>query len=71
MYMEDDKIENIHSFIYLGAKSQSDGDSRADVKHRMVIPQEASSSLYHLWNNSHLPLSRLQGSCMPNSISWV
>ena len=55
--MEDEQIEN----IYLGAKSQSDGDLRADVKHRMVIAQETFSSLYHLWNDSHLTLSASKG----------
>ena len=54
--MEDKQIENIHLYIYLDAKSQCDGYSRADVKHRMVIAQEALCSLYHLWNGSHLPL---------------
>lgn len=55
--MEGDQIKNIYSFIYLATKSKCDGDSRADIKHHMVIVLEAFSSLYHLWNGSHIPLS--------------
>ena len=43
------EIENVHNFIYLGAKQQGDGDEVADVKHRMEIAQAAFNGLYHLW----------------------
>ena len=33
------ELENVHSFVYLGAKQQGDGDEEADVKHRMEIAQ--------------------------------
>ena len=37
------QIENVESFVYLGALQQGDGDVKADVK--------------HLWKDRRLPLS--------------
>ena len=39
--MEGRQIENVYDFIYLGCKTQADGDCMADVKHRSVIAQAA------------------------------
>ena len=55
--VNDTEIENVHSFIYLGAKQQGDGDEEVDVKHRMDIAQATFNSLFHLWNDKRLPLS--------------
>ena len=55
--IEGKQIDNVHSFVYLGSKLQSDGDCKADVKHRMDIAQDAFSSLFKLWNDHRLPLS--------------
>ena len=55
--IEGEAIENVHSFVYLGSKTQCDGESKADVKHRMVIAQDAFNSLYKLWEDRRLPLS--------------
>ena len=44
--IENEQIENVHSFVYLGSKLQGDGDDKADVKYRMGIAQSAFSSLY-------------------------
>ena len=55
--VNDTEIENVHSFIYLGAKQQGDGDEEADVKHRMDIAQAIFNSLFHLWRDKRLPLS--------------
>ena len=55
--IEGEQIDNVHSFVYLGSKTQCDGDSMADVKHRMVIAQSAFSDLYKLWEDCRLPLS--------------
>ena len=57
VYIEGEKIENVHSFIYLGSKLQCDGEDTADVKHRMSIAQSEFSSLSHLWQDHRLPLS--------------
>ena len=55
--VNDTEIENVHSFIYLGAKQQGDGDEEVDVKHRMDIAQATFNSLFHLWKDKRLPLS--------------
>ena len=55
--IEGEEIDNVHSFVYLGSKSQCDGDSKADLKHRMVIAQSAFNELYKLWEDHRLPLS--------------
>ena len=57
VYMEEEQIDNVHSFVYLGSKTQCDGDSRADMKHRMDIAQVAFSSLFNLWRDHRIPLS--------------
>ena len=51
------EIENVDSFVYLGALQQGDGDEEADVKHRMAIAQAAFNGLFHLWKDMRLSLS--------------
>ena len=51
------QIENVHQFVYLGSCFQSDGDSMADVKHRMNLAQSTFSELHHLWRDHRLPTS--------------
>ena len=55
--LEGRQIENVYDFIYLGCKSQADGDCMADVRHRMVIAQTAFNELSSLWSDHRLPLS--------------
>ena len=55
--LEGRQIENVYDFIYLGCKSQADGDSMADVRHRMVIAQTAFNELSSLWSDHRLTLS--------------
>ena len=55
--LEGRQIENVYDFIYLGCKSQADGDCRADVRHRMVRAQTAFNDLSSLWSDQRLPLS--------------
>ena len=55
--MEGRQIENVYDFIYLGCKTQADGDCMADVKHRSVIAQSAFNELSSLWSDHRLPLS--------------
>ena len=66
------EIENVDSFIYLGAKQPGDGDEEADVKHRMEIAQAVFNGLYHLWKDMRLPLSmklRLYIACVCSSFT--
>ena len=51
------QIENVHQFVYLGSCFQSDGDSMADVNHRMNLAQTTFSELHHLWRDHRLPTS--------------
>ena len=55
--IEGDRIDNVHSFVYLGSKAQCDGDSSSDVQYRMNIAQAEFSSLSKLWNDHRPPLS--------------
>ena len=55
--MEGRQIENVYNFIYLGCKTQADGDCTVDVRHRMEIAQAAFNELSSLWSDHRLPLS--------------
>ena len=55
--MEGRQIENVYNFIYLGCKTQADGDCMVDVKHRMDIAEAAFNELSSLWSDHRLPLS--------------
>ena len=55
--MEDEEIENVYYFEYLGSRISCDGDDKADVKYRMDIAQSTFSSLSHIWKDHRLPLS--------------
>ena len=55
MKIEENSIENVYNFQYLGSQFQSDGDDTADVKYRMNIAQSVFSSLHHIWNDHRLP----------------
>ena len=66
------QIENVHQFVYLGSCFQSDGDSMADVKHRMNLAQSTFSELHHLWRDHRLPTSlkiRLYQSAVCSSLT--
>ena len=70
--IEGEQIDNVHSFVYLGSKTQCDGDSMVDVKYRMVIVQSAFSDLYKLWEDCRLPLSMIheaENACASQSLS--
>ena len=55
--VEDEEIENVHCFEYLGSRLQCDGDDKADVKYRMEIAQPVFSSLSHIWKDHRLSLA--------------
>ena len=55
--IENEEIENVYNFEYLGSLIQGDGEDDADVNHRMNLAQVRFSSLYHLWNDHRVPTS--------------
>ena len=57
VYIEDQKIDNVHSFVYLGGKQQCDGDDVCEVKYRMDIAQAEFSALWRFWQDRRLPVS--------------
>ena len=66
------ELENVHSFVYLGAKQQGDGDEEADMKHRMDIAQAIFNSLFNLWKDGRLPLTmklRLYVACVCSTLT--
>ena len=46
--IENNVLDNIYSFEYLGNRLQCDGDDEAGVRYRMDIAQVAFASLSHL-----------------------
>jgi hypothetical protein len=54
--LEDEQIENVYHFEYLGSRLQCDGEDKADVKHRMDIAQGVFCSLYNIWKDHRLPV---------------
>ncbi len=45
--IENNVLDNVYSFEYLGSRLQGDGDDEADVRYRMDIAQAAFVSLPH------------------------
>ena len=52
--IDDDVLENMLNFEYLGSRLQCDGDDQVDVRHRMEIAQAAFGSFSHLWTDHRL-----------------
>ena len=52
--IENNVLDNVYSFEYLGSRLQGDGDDEADVRYRMDIAQAAFPSLSHLWMDHRL-----------------
>ena len=55
--LEDNQLENVYSFEYLGSRLQCDGDDEADVKYRMNIAQTVFRTLSHIWNDHRLSMN--------------
>ena len=55
--MEDESLESVYQFDYLGCRFTSDGDDAADMRHRMTIAGERSRRLDYLWHDNRLPRS--------------
>ena len=58
--IDNDTLENVPHFEYMGSRLQCDGNNEADVRHRMKIAQSAFGSLRHLWADRPPPLTRYQ-----------
>ena len=52
--IDNNVLDNVYSFEYLGSSLQGDGDDEADVRYRMDIAQAAFASLSHLWTDHRL-----------------
>ena len=59
--IEGKRIENVYNFVYLGCKTQADGDCMADIKFRLDLAQVAFNDLSKLWADSNLPLTMKLG----------
>ena len=52
--IDNNVLDNVYSFEYLGSRLQGDGDDEADVRYRMDIAQAAFASLSHIWTDHRL-----------------
>ena len=52
--IDNNVLENVLTFEYLGSRLQCDGDDQVDVRHRMDIAQTAFGSLSRLWTDHRL-----------------
>ena len=73
--IENNVLDNVYSFEYLGSRLQCDGDDEADVRYHMDIAQAAFASLSHLWMDHRLSRNmklRLYNLCVCSTLthSW-
>ena len=52
--IEDEPLDNVYSFEYLGSRIQCDGVERADVEYIMAIAQTTFNSLSRMWTDHRL-----------------
>ena len=52
--IDNNVLENVLTFEYLGSRLQCDGDDQVDVRHRTGIAQTAFGSLSRLWTDHRL-----------------
>ncbi|KAH3873252.1 hypothetical protein DPMN_036482 [Dreissena polymorpha] len=64
--MNDKKLENVSSFMYLGATLSTDGTNTASVRIRIVKATTEMARLSRLWTSSSVSFhnSRLYGSSL-------
>ena len=70
--IENNVLDNVYSFEYLGSRLQCDGDDDADVRYRMDIAQAAFASLSHLWMDHRLSRNmklRLYNLCVCSTLT--
>ena len=70
--IENNVLDNVYSFEYLGSRLQCDGDDEADVRYRMDIAQAAFASLSHLWMDHRLSRNiklRLYNLCVCSTLT--
>ena len=63
--IENNVVENVYSFEYLGSRLQRDGDGEADVRYRMDIAQAAFAPLSHLWMDHRLTRNMMLSFIIP------
>jgi hypothetical protein len=56
-FIEENPIESVNSFTYLGSEITTDGGAREDVKIRIRKAQVAFSQLSNIWRSNQLSLS--------------
>ena len=49
-------LNNMWSFIYLGAKFSADGDHTTDVKARIAMAMKTAGKMRHIWASTIIPL---------------
>ena len=70
--IENNVLDNVYSFEYLGSRLQCDGDDEADVRYRMDIAQAAFAALSHLWMDHRLSRNtkrRLYNLCVCSTLT--
>ena len=72
VHIENNVLDNVYSFEYLGSRLQCDGDDEADVRYRTDIAQAAFASLSHLWMDHRLSRNmklRLYNLCVCSTLT--
>ena len=68
--IDNNVLENVYSFEYLGSRLQGDGDDEADVRYRMDIAQATFVSLSHLWTDHRLSRNlKLYNLCVGSTLT--
>ena len=70
--IDNNVLDKVYPFEYLGSRLQGDGDDEADVRYRMDIAQAAFASLSHLWTDHRLSRNtklRLYNLCVCSTLT--
>ena len=52
--VQDEEVEEVDEFVYLGAKVSKDGDGAEDIKNRLKKARGAFQSLTKVWNTKSI-----------------
>jgi len=55
--VEDGKLEQVDTFVYLGSGVRSDADCTADVKSRLAMGMTAMIKLTRMWRNKAVSIN--------------
>ena len=72
--IENNVLDNVYPFEYLGSRLQCGGDDEADVRYCMDIAQAAFASLSHLWMHHRLSRNmklRLYNLCVCSTLQFA